>query len=102
VIQLRVWGPNDHRISTNAFSLETLLLVLSMTASQLEALRDEIGGINLPLEMTLHLLGLRGVADSIVGNAAVRGVSGGERHRVTTAEMVSGKHTIHCRVRLKF
>lgn len=58
------------------------------------ALQDEIGGLNLPLEMTLHLLGLRGVADTIVGNAAVRGVSGGERHRVTTAEMASGKSNI--------
>lgn len=58
------------------------------------ALQDEIGGMNLPLEMTLHLLGLRGVADTIVGNPAVRGVSGGERHRVTTAEMVSGKSNI--------
>lgn len=71
---------------------------MSVTISQMEALQDEIGGINLPLEMTLHLLGLRGVADTVVGNAAVRGVSGGERHRVTTAEMVSGKHTINCRV----
>lgn len=71
---------------------------MSVTISQMEALQDEIGGINLPLEMTLHLLGLRGVADTVVGNAAVRGVSGGERHRVTTAEMVSGKHTIDSRV----
>jgi ATP-binding cassette subfamily G (WHITE) protein 2 (SNQ2) len=71
----------------------------------MEAFQDEIGGINLPLELTLHLLGLRGVADTIVGSAAVRGVSGGERHRVTTAEMVSGKFDICCNsngIRLKF
>lgn len=53
-------------------------------------METELGGENLPLELTLHLLGLRGVADTVVGNASIRGVSGGERHRVTTAEMVSG------------
>jgi len=64
----------------------------------MEVLQDEIGGVNVPLELTLHLLGLRGVFDTKVGNAAIRGVSGGERHRVTTAEMVSGKSTIFCGV----
>lgn len=67
----------------------------------MEALQGEIGGINLPLELTLHLLGLRGVSDTIVGNTAVRGVSGGERHRVTTAEMVSGKDSNFCEMHLK-
>lgn len=65
------------------------------SSPQMEALQNEIGGVNLPLELTLHLLGLRGVFDTVVGNAAVRGVSGGERHRVTTAEMVSGKSSMH-------
>ncbi|KAG0601370.1 hypothetical protein M758_11G105200 [Ceratodon purpureus] len=65
------------------------------SAEKMEALQDEIGGVNLPLELTLHLLGLRGVSDTIVGNAAVRGVSGGERHRVTTAEMVSGTFLVY-------
>lgn len=51
---------------------------------------EELGGPDLPLELTLHLLGLRAVADSKVGSATVRGVSGGERHRVTTAEMIVG------------
>lgn len=67
------------------------LLGMAFISLQMEALQDEIGGVNLPLELTMHLLGLRGVLDTVVGNAVVRGVSGGERHRVTTAEMVSGK-----------
>ncbi|KAL3683081.1 hypothetical protein R1sor_001103 [Riccia sorocarpa] len=54
----------------------------------------ELGGENLPLELTLHLLGLRAVADTPVGSATVRGVSGGERHRVTTAEMVVGSYSV--------
>jgi hypothetical protein len=80
----------------------TFLSANLFTTPQMEALQDEIGGVNLPLELTLHLLGLRGVSDTIVGNAAVRGVSGGERHRVTTAEMVSGKDSIFCGMHLKF
>jgi hypothetical protein len=51
---------------------------------------EELGGADLPLELVLHLLGLRIVADSIVGDANTRGISGGERHRVTTAEMIVG------------
>lgn len=40
--------------------------------------------------MTLHLLGLSHVADTFVGNETLRGVSGGERKRVTTAEVLVG------------
>jgi hypothetical protein len=49
--------------------------------------------------MTLHLLGLRGVMDSPIGNTTIRGVSGGERHRVTTAEMVSGTKFTCCNLK---
>jgi hypothetical protein len=34
--------------------------------------------------ITLQLMGLDGCADTFVGSNIVRGVSGGERHRVTT------------------
>jgi ABC-type multidrug transport system ATPase subunit len=36
--------------------------------------------------MVLRLLGLTGARGTIVGNAMVRGISGGERKRVTTGE----------------
>jgi len=43
------------------------------------------------VDVILRLLGLDGCADTIVGNAAIRGVSGGQRRRVTTGEvLVSG------------
>lgn len=67
----------------------TVYLVLALNSS-LSQMLEELGGTDLPLELTLHLLGLRAVADSNVGSATVRGVSGGERHRVTTAEMIVG------------
>lgn len=54
-------------------------------------IESELGGIDLKLQFTLYLLGLRNAANTIVGSKTKRGVSGGERHRVTTAEMLSGK-----------
>ncbi|GJP31886.1 hypothetical protein CLOM_g15887, partial [Closterium sp. NIES-68] len=56
--------------------------------------RTEFGGMDLKLEFTLHLLGLKAAEDTIVGSRTVRGVSGGERHRVTTAEMMSGMFVV--------
>ncbi|CAI5462083.1 unnamed protein product, partial [Closterium sp. Yama58-4] len=57
-------------------------------------IRTELGGMDLKLEFTLHLLGLKAAANTIVGSRTVRGVSGGERHRVTTAEMMSGMFVV--------
>ena len=42
------------------------------------------------LEILLRTLGLSNAADTLIGNAVVRGVSGGERKRVTSAEMLVG------------
>ncbi len=44
----------------------------------------------LKIDVMLHLLGLYRCKDTILGNAALRGVSGGERKRVTTGEMLMG------------
>lgn len=40
--------------------------------------------------ITLHVLGLQNVADTFVGDESLRGVSGGEKKRVTTAEILVG------------
>jgi hypothetical protein len=42
------------------------------------------------VEMVLRLLGLTAARGTIVGNALVRGISGGERKRVTTGERLGG------------
>ncbi|OQS00507.1 ATP-binding Cassette (ABC) Superfamily [Achlya hypogyna] len=39
-------------------------------------------------------LGLRGCAQTLVGNDLIRGISGGQKRRVTIAEMLTGKESI--------
>ncbi|PNY15670.1 pleiotropic drug resistance protein 1-like [Trifolium pratense] len=45
---------------------------------------------NLVIDYYLKILGLETCADTVVGNAMLRGVSGGQRKRVTTGEMLVG------------
>ena len=42
----------------------------------------------------VQTLGLEGCADVRVGNETIRGVSGGQRHRLTLAEMSVGNHRV--------
>ena len=42
------------------------------------------------LEILLRTLGLSNAADTLIGSAIVRGISGGEQKRVTSAEMLVG------------
>ncbi|RHY80807.1 hypothetical protein DYB26_000602 [Aphanomyces astaci] len=49
---------------------------------------------NLRSELVLHVLGLNNCADTVVGDALLRGVSGGERKRVTVGEMLVGGQSI--------
>ncbi|KAK7245301.1 hypothetical protein RIF29_40140 [Crotalaria pallida] len=45
---------------------------------------------NLITDYVLRILGLEICADTFVGNAMIRGISGGQRKRVTTGEMIVG------------
>ncbi|KAK9150152.1 hypothetical protein Syun_008461 [Stephania yunnanensis] len=51
-----------------------------------------VGGVehSLATEYILMVLGLEACADTIVGNDMIRGVSGGQRKRLTTGEMIVG------------
>lgn len=51
-------------------------------------------GCFLQVDQTLKVLGLKKCETTIVGNALLRGISGGEKKRLTTAEMM-GKSTGH-------
>ena len=57
-----------------------------------KALEDD-----LPIQIILTVLGLTGVKDTFVGNTTtVRGVSGGQRRRVTVGEMIVSRTPILC------
>ncbi|KAJ8578248.1 hypothetical protein ON010_g959 [Phytophthora cinnamomi] len=45
-------------------------------------------------ELFLQILGLESCADTVVGNALLRGVSGGERKRVTVGEVLVGGQSL--------
>lgn len=57
---------------------------------EFERLLEEIQGTNVRTEVIIRLLGIQNCVDTVVGNAYIRGVSGGERKRVTSAEMLVG------------
>lgn len=53
---------------------------------------ERVYGSGFRLELAMRVFGLTHVQDTRVGNAMMRGISGGEKRRLTTAEsMVGGK-----------
>ncbi|BDA47962.1 ABC transporter G family member 36 [Coccomyxa sp. Obi] len=57
---------------------------------EFEQLLAKVWGTGVRMEILMQVMGLARVADTKVGSALVRGVSGGERKRVTSAEMLVG------------
>lgn len=56
-----------------------------MEANAIEGKRESI-----ETDYTLHILGLTICADTLVGSQMIRGISGGQKKRVTTGEMIAG------------
>lgn len=48
------------------------------------------------MDKTLQTLGLKRCGNTIVGNALLRGISGGEKKRLTTAEMTGAWLEVQC------
>jgi len=62
-----------------------------ITENRVKALKD------VEVDVALALLGLTSCADTIIGNENLKGVSGGERRRVTLGEMlVTGSQILCC------
>eukprot|EP00667_Euglena_gracilis_P001867 EG_transcript_1866 len=53
------------------------------------AIREEALINQLNVEVILSVMGIRHVGDTVVGNAMLRGISGGQRKRLTTAEVMA-------------
>jgi ABC-type multidrug transport system ATPase subunit/ABC-type multidrug transport system permease subunit len=67
------------------------LCMNGLPEDQPEEMRDIAG---LRTELFLQILGLNNCADTVVGDALLRGVSGGERKRVTVGEMLVGGQSL--------
>ncbi|KAJ2826531.1 ATP-binding cassette transporter snq2 [Coemansia erecta] len=68
---------------------QTLDFAIQCKMPSTRMLRDRAGYKQEFLDTLLDMYGLAGCADTIVGNAFLRGVSGGERKRVSIAEQVA-------------
>ncbi|KAL9126867.1 MAG: hypothetical protein Q9217_004148 [Psora testacea] len=58
--------------------------------------RREKGEINVIVEALMKMFGITHTAKTLVGNEMVRGISGGERKRVSIAETLATKSTVVC------
>ena len=58
--------------------------------------RREKGEINVIIEALLKMFGITHTSKTLVGNEMVRGISGGERKRVSIAETLATKSTVVC------
>ncbi|CCI10243.1 unnamed protein product [Albugo candida] len=67
------------------------LCMNGLPESQPEELRDIAA---LRTELFIQILGLNNCADTVVGDALLRGVSGGEKKRVTVGEMLVGGQSL--------
>ena len=58
--------------------------------------KREKGEINVIIEALLKIFGITHTSQTLVGNEMVRGISGGERKRVSIAETLATKSTVVC------
>lgn len=65
-----------------------------LSDSQFDALVDTVAGTPVKVDVVMKMMGLWHTRNTVVGNELLRGVSGGERHRITTAEMLVGPRRI--------
>ncbi|KAI9502704.1 ABC-2 type transporter-domain-containing protein [Coemansia spiralis] len=73
---------------------KTLEFAIQCKTPSTRMLKDRSGYQQEFLDTLLDMYGLKGCADTIVGNAFLRGVSGGERKRVSIAEQVASGASI--------
>ncbi|CAM9128278.1 unnamed protein product [Scytosiphon promiscuus] len=73
---------------------ENMMLGNEGTTDAQKALMSWMDSTYFKVEMIMRSLGLYNAKNTIVGNNSLRGVSGGERRRVTLGEMLCGPQTV--------
>ena len=58
--------------------------------AEFERLVNDVWGTHVKVEVLMHVLGLVGCRNTVVGGPLLRGISGGEQKRVTSAEHLMG------------
>ncbi|PNW84179.1 hypothetical protein CHLRE_04g224500v5 [Chlamydomonas reinhardtii] len=66
------------------------LLQQAKPHDEFEALLRQAWGTNVRVDIVMSLLGLAHCSETLVGDALMRGISGGERKRLTAAELLVG------------
>lgn len=84
-----VYNPEDDDHHATLTVAQTILFALSLKTPAKRLPDETIKTFqNTILNMLLKMLNIEHTSDTIVGNQFIRGVSGGERKRVSIAEMV--------------
>ncbi|KAK0725877.1 ABC-2 type transporter-domain-containing protein [Lasiosphaeris hirsuta] len=83
-------GEDDQHMPTLTVSQTLKFSLLNKTRKHL---RDDV---ELIIDSLLRMFAIKHTRDTLVGNAYVRGVSGGERKRVSIAETLATKSTVAC------
>ncbi|GIL61720.1 hypothetical protein Vafri_16118 [Volvox africanus] len=95
-------GHNHPGSSSNACRLKALrhthngpsLLEQAAPEDEFEALLRQAWGSQVKVDIVMALFGLTHCAETVVGDQLVRGISGGERKRLTAAEMLVGSSSV--------
>jgi len=93
-----IFSIDDTHISTLTVA-QTLAFVLSTKTPRPNGRLPKISGQDIDIqyqEMLLRMLNMSHVSGTLVGDEFVRGVSGGERKRVSIAEMMSTGAPVQC------
>jgi ABC-type multidrug transport system ATPase subunit len=86
-----VYNPEDDE------HMPTLTVGQTLKFSLLNKTRKNLrGDVNVIIDAFLRMFAIKHTENTLVGNAYVRGVSGGERKRVSIAETLATKSTIVC------
>lgn len=72
----------------------TIKMLQMMSDHEFDKFAEEVWGTDIKIEAVIRFLGLSRCKNTIIGGPMMAGISGGERKRLTTAEMMVGPQTV--------